>query len=251
MSLSENPRSCTTARTSSEHWCSKQRHTRTGGRHLFRCPTGGYKGAHLYIDILVPTGMRPSSCASGLSNNYLDSSRQGVVQPRLLGYLCRCDHPLRLCIIPLWLACTWESHSPHYHSIQSHRPQGPSLLQRLPTSGSCGPCLTLPAIVYSCRIPPQDYLYSPVVGAIPLRLRPSSTCPRAAPNFHIRPTFAALFDHFYSFDYLLFPGAPVDLRVGPARVPTIDVHEQLLCPWSCRKLGWVYGGLFYSLDLSN
>lgn len=200
----------------------------------------------LFQLVCVP---RPVSLA--LSNNCLDSSRQGLVQPRLLGYLRRCDHPLRLCIIPLRLACARESHSPHHHSIQSHRPQGPSLLQRLPTSGGCGPCLTLPAVVYSRRIPPQNHLYSPVVGAIPLRLRPSRTCPRAAPNFHIRPTFAALPDHFYSFDYLLFPGAPIDLRMGSARVPAIDVHEQLLCPWSCRKLGWVYGRLFYSLDLSN
>lgn len=90
-----------------------------------------------------------------------------------------------------------------------------------------------------------------MVGAVPLRLRPSRTRPRAAPNFHIRPAFAALLDHFYPIDYLLFPGAPIDLRMGPIRVPAVDVHEQLLCPWGCRKLGWVYGGLFYSLGLSN
>ena len=66
MSLSDNLCSCSTTRASRERWCSKQRHTRTGGRHLFRRPTRGYKGTHLYIDLLVPTSMCPSSCASGL-----------------------------------------------------------------------------------------------------------------------------------------------------------------------------------------
>lgn len=47
----------------------------------------------------------PRPVPLAFSNICLDSSRQGLVQPRLLGYLCRCDHPLRLCIIPLRLAC--------------------------------------------------------------------------------------------------------------------------------------------------
>lgn len=87
-----------------------------------------------------------------------------------------------------------------------------------------------------------------MVGAVPFRLRPSRTCPRAAPNFPIRPAFAALLDHLYSSDYLLLAGAPIDIRMGPARVPAINVHEQLLCPRRGRKLGWVHGGLFYLLD---
>lgn len=99
-----------------------------------------------------------SSEAILLALTAIDTAREAFSCAQV-GDIRGSDDPLRVCILPVWMACSRESHLASDHTILTAGPERSEVFGGLSTSCRCGSRILVSVVVHGGRISSQDGVY--------------------------------------------------------------------------------------------